>query len=194
MGENGEPSYRAVLPVALLHTGSKGVDGATRFQKLVFLGQEEGDFPDFYDYEADKYGPFSPGLHSDIAWAINRGYVHRSTVQNTAGHEKHVFSLTPQGIRYAQELLEHDRLRPLFETAVNLNRYWGEKPLDHLLRYVYNKYDEYTTSTEIDQEQLFDPDTTSPFAEPDEKPDFLGAPPEDVTEVNSSFEDLLPNS
>lgn len=199
MGQNGGASYHAVLPIALLHTGrTDGVDGATRFQKLVFLGQEEESFPDHYEYRPDRFGPYSPGLDTDLRWAMAKGYVDRNVQRNTAGHEKHVYTLTPAGIQYARELLADNRIRPLFETAEAINREWADESIDDLLRYVYRKYEEYTTQTELDRDRLMDPDTESQFLEPaedeDDDADFLGVAPERVTEVNSSFEDLNPST
>lgn len=197
MTDGEDTTYRAVLPIALLYTeGRTAVEGATRFQKLVFLGQQEYDFPSFYDYHADRFGPYSEGLATDLRWAIGQGYVERNVERNTVGNQKYVYSLKPEGIQYARSLLSEDRLEPLFETAVELKQEWNDNPLDFVLRYVYHHYEEYTTETELDTDRLFDPDAESQFLEPEgtADDDFLGPSPERVVEVNSSFEDLKPNN
>lgn len=195
MGERGKPSYRAVIPMALVHVGGTGVDGATRLQKLVFLGQEEAGFPDHYEYCADRFGPYSKGLQKDIDWAIAQGYIDRNVVTNTAGHEKHTFSPTVSGIQYVKELLQHEPIESIFVAAQEIDRQWGDEPLGELLRYVYGRYDSLTTQSELDVDHLFDPDTESQFLEPDDESDaFLGVAPERVTEVNSSFDDISPNT
>ena len=67
--------------LALLYTdGRDSVEGATRFQKLVFLTQEETDVPPQYDYHADRFGPSLPSVHASLDELQRRGLLERETV------------------------------------------------------------------------------------------------------------------
>lgn len=72
-----------LLPIALLYVGGwEKIDGATRFQKLVFLTQRESDVADVFEYEADQYGPYSVEFARTLDALVQKGYVERSTVTN----------------------------------------------------------------------------------------------------------------
>jgi uncharacterized protein YwgA len=184
-----------LLPLAVLYTdGSQRVEGATRFQKLVFLLQEQTNVPETYSYHADNFGPFSPQLHNDLRELTSEGVIEKNTVTNEVGNEKYVYSITPGGIRTVQRAVDrNDGLRRVFDAVQEIKREYNDQPLQHLLKYVYQKYPSYTTETELDLDRLFDPDVRSQFLDPDESPDeqFAGAPPGKWKELNSSAEDLF---
>lgn len=165
-------SQPSLIPVALLYThGNRPVEGATRFQKLVFLAQQESSLPSTYDYYAHKFGPFSPELSSDLEVHIENGIIQRQTVYNEVGNKKHIYSLTPAGLQYAQQILTQTDIEPVFEQLQNIKSTYNNWSLERLIRHVYGKYSEYTTETELDLENLFDPEADSQFLEPGEEGD-----------------------
>lgn len=156
-----------LLPIALLYVESReAVEGATRMQKLVFLMQEETKAPQTYEYQAGQYGPFSPELARSLAAFERKGYIERETVPNAAGHNKYIYSLTPEGIQIAKKMLKSDSYSRLFDFAVEIKERFNAEPLDDLLQYVYGNYEELTTETKLDTSRLFDPEADSEFLEP----------------------------
>lgn len=155
--------HNTLVPLIVLYTDNRSsIDGATRFQKLIFLAQEEGGMPKVYDdYRPDRYGPFSKSLHHDLDIFREAGLIERNAITNEYGQGKYVYSLTTKGQKVARGLIED--YRSFFETAEVIKERHNDKPLPDLLDYVYTKYDKYTTASEIDLGSLFDPDAKSEF-------------------------------
>jgi uncharacterized protein YwgA len=178
------------LPLVFLLTEDRdAIDGATRFQKLVFLAQEEGGLPNHYSFHADNFGPYSPGLHSDLEALAEQGYIDKNTVRNEVGNEKYVYSLNLKGIREAKSLLKIDQNKPLFDAVAEIKKKYNNKPLQRLLKYVYRSYEEYRTETELDLDRLFDPDARSQFLKKDRE--FKGTKPGEWKEVNPTAEEFF---
>jgi len=179
------------LPLIFLHTeNDSSISGATRFQKLVFIGQQEQDkIPEVYSYHADKFGPFSPELHGDLNQLHEIGLIEKNTVTNEVGNERFDYGLTDEGIQKARGLLKHDKLDPVFDTVQMVKKEWNNKPLPEVLQYVYHNYQEYTTESELDLEQLFDPDTRSQFLKEDRE--FAGSEPGEWKKMNPSADELF---
>jgi uncharacterized protein YwgA len=182
-----------IIPLAFLYTqGSQSIDGATRFQKLVFLAQQENNIPEKYTHHADKFGPFSPQFNSDLQELTEQGLIERHKVTNEVGNTKYIYSITPSGIQKAKSLLgQYDRISILFDRIEAIKNQFNSEPLPELLRYVYRKYPTYTTETELNTDQLFDPDTRSQFLEPSSGNEFAGTAPGEWREINSSAEDIF---
>lgn len=195
MGESGDLPARMAIPLAFLHTCRREViAGATRFQKLVFLAQEESDLPREYDYKPDRFGPFSPQLHSDISTLVEDGYVEETHETNAVGHTRHEFKLTDSGYRVAREFAAKDTTGRIFGSAEEVKREWGETRIRLLIQYVYNKYEKYTTSSELDLDRLFDPDAESQFLDSEgaeEGDDFAGPGPGEWQDLNPSADELF---
>lgn len=182
-----------IVPLTLLYTRHRAsIDGATRFQKLVFLAQQETDLPETYTYQADRFGPFSPQLHADLGELAQRGLLERNEQTNEVGNTKYVYSITPEGMGLVRRLLDRgDRISKVFEQLQNIKNQYNDEPLQELLRYVYRTYPSYTTESELDTGRLFDPDTHSQFLDPDSEEEFAGTEPGEWKEVNSSAEDIF---
>lgn len=183
-----KPSF---IPIILLYTRNYSpVDGATRFQKLIFLAQEESKLPQKYDYEAYKFGPYSWKLESDLEAHIAQGNIQRKTVYNGAGNPKYRYSLTPKGIQFAQKLL--NRVEPVFSELQDIKGRYNNWQIGDLLGYVYGNYPDYTTETELDLDNLFDPEAASQFldSENEEGPGFnhLDELESEIGEITASGE------
>ena len=191
MGKTGDLPARAAIPLAFLYTRNRAaIEGATRFQKLVFLAQEESELPSEYEYQPDNFGPFSPTLRSDLRMLMVMGLVEKEGVENEVGNEVHVFRLTREGMQTAAEFAERDVTGRIFDSAKEVKQEWGQKRLDRLVQYVYGKYDEYTTDSKLDTERLHDPDSRSQFLEPSEA-DYVGPSPGEFMKLNPSAEELF---
>lgn len=181
-----------LFPIALLYAqGASGVEGATRFQKLVFLAQEETDLGSRYTFHAEKYGPYSYDLASTLEMTIDRDVVTRNVIENEVGNEKHAYGLTEKGVRMAKEMVSREEYERMFDVAARTKRRFDGWQLDRLLRYVYRNYPEYATETDLDTERLFDPESRSQFLEPDREADFAGQGPEEALKMNYSAEDAF---
>jgi uncharacterized protein YwgA len=144
-----------VLPLALLYVdGSREIDGATRFQKLIFIAQQETPLGQPFDYREDKYGPFSPELYATLDELERRNLIEKNVRTNRSGNEKYTYHLTPQGRRAVQDLrekIDEDTFNRILQEAQKVKTQYNEMPLDRLLRYVYSKYPEYTSESELDE-------------------------------------------
>lgn len=142
-----------LLPLALLYVDrSRKIDGITRFQKLAFLAQKDGGLGELFEFEADKYGPFSKDLYSSIDALQGREMIKCETATTRGGNEKYVYSLTGLGQRAAKSQLAKDdnEIKGLFDIAQKIKTDHNDQPLDRLLRYVYKKYPDYTVNSELD--------------------------------------------
>jgi uncharacterized protein YwgA len=148
-------SSSILLPLALLYgDGQRQVEGATRFQKLAFLTQEEASLSSRFEFRADKYGPFSPQLHGTLEELENRGLIKKDIQTNRSGNEKYVYHLTDAGRRVVQKLKKRDdsgAFDTILKKAHETKRKHNQKPLDRLLKYVYSKYPSYTENSELDE-------------------------------------------
>lgn len=185
-------SDRTLLPLLLLYANSRErIDGATRFQKLVFLAQQEGGLSSTYPFHAERFGPYSYDLASEIDHYVTKGYIECDTVPNEVGNEKEVYSLTTEGIKIAKSAVKRDVYEPIMRILSDIKTEHNNVPLQELLRYVYKRHEEYATATELDTERLFDPDARSQFLESDDEVDYAGPSPEEAVEMNSSAEDIF---
>lgn len=144
-----------LLPLALLYVDSgREIEGATRFQKLVFLAQEERGLGDIFDFESYKYGPFSPELHATLDELENRGLLEKKIETNRSGNETYSYHLTGVGRRVVQNLMDNDNsgtFDKLLDESNEVKREHNDKTLDRLLRYVYSKYPDYTDKSELEE-------------------------------------------
>lgn len=154
----------SAFPLYFLYTSNReSIDGATRFQKLIFLAQEETELPEKYTFRPDRFGPFSPSLRSDLEALVEEGYINRSTRRNRYGQPRIEYGLTDKGYNLMRDLVQKmDNTRGL-DIVQGIKRRYNNEPLPDLLRYVYGKYDDYMTVTELNVEALFDPDARSEF-------------------------------
>lgn len=153
------------IPLILLYTENReGISGSTRFQKLVFLAEKESDIPELYEYIPHKYGPYSPDLSQDLQKLSEHGLIERNHTFNGVGNRTYTYSLTTKGIRVAKEYVND--YEPLFRELSKIKQRYNKERIDDLLDYVYRKYPNYTTETELDKDKLSSKDA-SQFLTPD---------------------------
>lgn len=147
---------KMLLPLTLLHESEAGeIDGITRFQKLVFLAQEEGDIGEEYEFEPKGYGPFSKLLYDDIDQLVKEGFIEerREPTGRRADNDKQVYRLTEDG-RQAVEHAAGDGdeldMPDELETSVRetLEEY-EQVDLYELLKYVYSEYPEMAKNSKL---------------------------------------------
>lgn len=149
------------LTLSLLYTRNReAIEGATRFQKLVFLAQEEQRFAEVFDFEPYKYGPYSSELAATVQGLEARGLVKTKMDTNAYGQERIVYRLTREGIAQIREEMDDQELDDVFDAVDEIKAKYNDWGTERLLKYVYRKYDEYTTDTDIDLDRLFDPDAS----------------------------------
>lgn len=156
-----------LFPLALLHIGGDSIDGATRFQKLVFLAQRETNLDEIFPFQADKYGPFSPKLAQTLEVLEDQGLIEKNIETTRAGHERHEYRLTNRGLGVARLMTDEDEYESLFEQGKKIKKRYNQKSLDTLLKYVYRKYPDMTDESELNLDELFSEDSSSaPIAPP----------------------------
>lgn len=169
------------LLVALLYAkGASGkinepIRGITRLEKLVFLLQKEGNFGEFYEFEAYDYGPWSGDIHDDIE-TLEEGklaemrsekmkiflevqdekecVVHETFDEETEfPTEVKLYRLSDNGIRAGDKVF--GQLTPEERQKIlEIKRKYNSIPLVDLLKYVYTKYPEAATESKIKEKIL----------------------------------------
>ncbi len=143
-----------VLPLAFLYTdGQRPIEGITRFQKLVFLAQKETNLAEEYEFEADKFGPFSQDLYDSIDELEKRGLIEEREQRTPGGNTKYIYSLTDDGREVVQRVLDmqkYDHLTDVFDIVTDVKTEHNRKSLDRLLKYVYRSYPKYAVNSELD--------------------------------------------
>lgn len=142
-----------LLPLALLYTDrSREIDGATKFQKLVFLAQEETNLGSPFEYESEKYGPFSAELAATLSELERRGLIEKDVRTNRSGKDKHHFRLTDEGQSVVRRLKdESDAFDDVLDAAHELKQDYNNMSLDQILKYVYSNYPGYTGESRLDE-------------------------------------------
>ncbi len=109
------------------------IEGRTRFQKMIFLGQQELGLRKSFDFSRHYYGPYSPDLADVIETLMLHGDVIEEKEQ-LGDYIKYSYSLSRSeevGIsdRYITDEQSLETLKKLSRTR-----------LDLILAYVYKKY------------------------------------------------------
>lgn len=68
--------------------------------------------------------------------------------------EERQFSLTPKGIAHVEQILTRDDSRPVVDSVRKVKSRFAQHSLSDLLHYVYTKYPEMTTASEIKHKVL----------------------------------------
>lgn len=145
------------------------IEGITRLEKLLFLLEKESGVDEWLKEDAafssNNFGPFSAKAYQEIETLTTAGLVEDSatlsdSAEDTWETENIIGEVTPEpyatrnlaltdkGRRYYQALLAE--LPPEAESVISeLKRRFGSIPLRRLIRYVYERYPEYTDKSVI---------------------------------------------
>lgn len=150
------------------------IEGITRLEKLLFLLEKETDAPSWLkedaDFSSNNFGPFSAKAYQEIEMLTSAGLVEDSArltdsaedsweTENIIGEEAanpyatRDLSLTERGTRYYKALLK-ELPTGAEETVGEIKRRFGSMPLRRLIRYVYQRYPEFTDKSIIRDEIL----------------------------------------
>jgi uncharacterized phage-associated protein len=168
-----------MLMMLLAAPGARGkegesVQGTTRLQKLLFLMEHEaklkptkgGDFA----FTAWKFGPVSKELYDDLEKLENLGFLESEPVsqpsktemdeyglsfddlmgeeesQSRDSFEEKKYRLTEKGLNWVRE---HELHTETFDKIRKIKEKYGALSLQDLLHYVYTKFPNMTTASEI---------------------------------------------
>jgi uncharacterized protein YwgA len=155
------------------------LSGLTRLQKFLYLLEREAGVQptgDGFEFEPYKAGPYSPKLYDDLELLENLGLIKgEGTAESTPteradierlsfgdlmggpdeegkgadAFEEKRFSLTEDGKARVEALLMDGDYAPVVEHVRKVKSKYTQYSLRDLLRYVYEKYPEMTTKSEI---------------------------------------------
>lgn len=144
-----------MLPLALLYADEEHqIDGRTRFQKLIFLMQMEGnlnglDPTDTYRFEPYDYGPFSSTLYDDLDSHIERGLIEDSKEELDEEDDivKYEYQLESDGQEFVEEQVSENEFGRIVQEAERIIEEYGDIPLPELIDLVYSKYPDYAENS-----------------------------------------------
>ncbi len=149
------------------------LDGVTRLEKLIFLLERETPVQDWMTEKADfrswRFGPFSSKVYEAADTLAVAGLIRDSASKAGSSEDRwealnalidevdpyttRTFELTERGRRYYEALLEE-----LPDDAEKVLEGFMQKfaclPLRQLVRYVYERYPQFTDKSEIRDEIL----------------------------------------
>lgn len=146
---------RKMLPLALLYADEEHqIDGRTRFQKLIFLMQMEGNLNDLaptetYRFEPYDYGPFSSTLYDDLDIHIERGLIDDSKEELDEEEDivKYEYQLEREGQEFVEGQLSDGEFERIVNEAKRILQEYGDIPLPELIDIVYSKYPDYAENS-----------------------------------------------
>lgn len=135
--------------VLLLLYGDKAypIDGNTRFEKLIFLTQKEiidkwnVIMSSPFNYESDRFGPMATEMYDEIAYLKENGMLEEIG--------KNHYKITDKGKRFVEKILFKRVPEKIIQAIDEKKRTYDRTELINLLRYVYEKYPDYTEKSEI---------------------------------------------
>lgn len=137
-----------------------------------------------FNFEAYKAGPYSSKLYDDLEFLENLGLIGKKVAaegteeeaaeidfsfedlieperepEDPSGpapdaYEEYRYFLTPDGISKIQQLLQTEIYKPLIRSISRIKARYAQYSLNDLLYYVYTKYPEMTTESEIKEKVL----------------------------------------
>lgn len=160
---------------------SNGINGITRLQKFLFLLKNEDYIEEKgggYEFVAYKAGPYSPTLYDDLEFLENIGLI-KTEISGVATEEEEAdidftfeelmdndeintadvyeekrFRITSEGTDKVKALLKKAENAPVVNGIRKIKSKFGNYSLDDLLYYVYTKYPDMTTESEIKDQVL----------------------------------------
>lgn len=146
------------------------VEGVTRLEKLIFLLERETPVQDWITEKADftpyRFGPFSSQVYQAADTLAAAGMIRDSASEAADVEDRwesltalmderdvdpyttRTFELTERGQRYYRALISE--LPPEAENVLqDFKTRFARRPLRQLVRYVYERYPEFTDQSEI---------------------------------------------
>jgi uncharacterized phage-associated protein len=153
----------------------EAIQGTTRLQKLLFLIEREGHIKptkgNDFEFTAWKFGPVSKELYDDLEKLENLGLLDSEPVSEAStteldeyglsfddlmgeeeefasrdSFEEKKYRLTPTGLQWIRDRQIHT---DTFDKIRRIKEKYGALSLQDLLHYVYTKYPDMTTASEI---------------------------------------------
>lgn len=137
--------HRQILPLLLLYSNNRPVNGRTRMQKLVFLTEKKLDL-DEYNFIPYNYGPFSKELYEDIDDLITENYI-EETHEEIDGNVIFTYKLTPNGRELAEKLLLNPEFKKKYATIEYIKSNYCYLTLHTLIEKVYAEYPIYAINS-----------------------------------------------
>lgn len=159
MRDELSPTERARLRWILLllleggtgRTYNEPIAGRTRLVKLLFLMKEAFKLRSVpYEFTPYYFGPFSPEIYRDLMLLRSAGLVQW---QETLGGDE--FSLTPKGVRVANELRQGEDSSALEKLRTCKERY-NRMSLEELLRVIYDRFPRFAERSVVSKKNLLD--------------------------------------
>ena len=119
------------------------VEGNTRLQKLVFLGEFEGKVGEYFTFAPHYHGPYSSDLAHQMSFYKAAGYVKESLYPlplEYGGGRRHDYKLTGDGVEALRSLEKTKKIQKLRKRLNDTIKDYIHVPLNNLLEYVYGKY------------------------------------------------------
>ncbi len=156
-------------------TEGEPIQGTTRLQKLLFLMEHEANLKptkgDDFDFTAWKFGPVSKELYDDLEKLENLGLLDSEPVSEPSKAELDEFGLSFEDLMGEEEtqssrdsfeekryrlsekglkwVRDHELHTTAFDKIRKIKEKYGALSLQDLLHYVYTKFPDMTTASEI---------------------------------------------
>lgn len=177
MGAPSKPPVLETDDAIVLVLGAPGgpdrsgyLEGVTRLEKLVFLLERETPVRDWLtetaDFRSFRFGPFSSKIYQAVDTLAAAGLLRDSAKAAKTSEDRweavnallddadvdqyttRIFELTARGMRYYEAIIRE--LPPVAEdTLAAFKGRFARLPLRQLVRYVYERYPEFTDQSEI---------------------------------------------
>ncbi|MDV3293514.1 MAG: hypothetical protein LYZ70_04525 [Nitrososphaerales archaeon] len=134
------------LALCLLYLDDqRPIDGMTKFEKLLFLTKEEvlkkgKEEVSEFRFEPDRFGPLAVELYDELEYLESSGLMSR---------DGNRFKITDLGKRYFESKTKPRVPSKVVQKIQEVKKRWDREDLGNLLRYVYQKYPDYTVNSEI---------------------------------------------
>jgi len=137
--------FEELLIPLLLSEVLGALKGKTRYQKLVYLVQEEAAARNVpassFKYDLYYYGPFSSELSTVLENLKNNDLLEEEIEMTPNGYSRYVYSLTDKGRKLLEDSKEKRILSKKLETIIReVAAKYGEIQLSDLVEEAYSRY------------------------------------------------------
>ena len=148
---------RQALPLLLLYLDKcSEIIGRTRFQKIMFIVEQEVPeikkyFSENYNWSPYHYGPFSDKLLGDLAWLDYWGFIEidDSSLDIDSESPSTIYKITDKGKKFVEKKILPVLPKELIIRLEEIKKKYRKINLIDLVKYVYEKYPDYTIKSKI---------------------------------------------